>query len=653
MSSEPKFSLALSATARSKCIQCGEGLPKGAIKVGVRFPRAKTKGHLKAVWAHTDCYIPFVKSSVGTVAAVEGFSLLTSEMQGKLKGLWQKVAARQLESTGYRGKRKVTQSAGEPPAKKVKIAAVAASPASTTESTSGRPPAETKSAPAGGVPEEKQSSMAPPLTPAAVPKQGWVVGITDPIEKHYTLGKRLGEPGAYGYAQLATSIATGKQYAAKVISKRGMSENSLDSIRSEIGHLKTLNHPGILKGFDAFETVSTLYIITEFCGGGELFDRISARKRFTEKDAQLVLHQLMEALDYLHKRNIAHCDLKPDNFLFLGREEESPIKIIDFGMSKYFKRGEKSDLTQGTLFYMAPEVIRGKYTWHCDIWSMGVVMFVMLFGYPPFHGRDSTITDKIQKGFNPKVKEGFGPWFPVKYQVSESARDLLSQMLNMSPTDRLSASEVLQHPWMTGKDAKDYPLEGIVDRISNLSRNTKLKTALLKSLGGSKFSESELEVLQKIFEAVDADGDGVITQAELKEAVEKNGSNVDTQMAAQLITLADADGDGQLSYDELLMAAVHRKLVAKEDRLWETFCSLDKNMDGKLSIEEISQGLSDGDADIAKQMISEVDQDGDGLVDYQEFLAMWSTSEEVKRTGSFRTNSLRRKSSIHVPSLRA
>jgi calcium-dependent protein kinase len=469
----------------------------------------------------------------------------------------------------------------------------------------------------------------------------WVIGQTEKIDKYYKLGKRLGEPGQFGYAVAATHLKTKSERAVKVISKARFTRSAdrqyhYEQLRAEIEVMKKLEHANVIKMFEVFETETELYIVMELCSGGELFDRIKSQGNYSEKDAAKVLRQMFEGIRYMHSKGVAHCDLKPDNFLFLSKAKDAPLKIIDFGMSKFVKRREYFQVICGTPYYVAPEVIEGKYSEHCDLWSLGVVMFVMLFGYPPFyadqekHGdlTDEMIFKLVRKGFAVETKDGYGAHFPKAIPVSDSAKDLIGKLLNLDTAKRITATEALEHPWLTGEKASPHPLVGnVLTNLTSFTGTCKFKTAVL-SLMTDYLGPDELSSLKKSFKEIDENGDGTITLAELKKAFAKgnNDLKINESELEKLLKMADIDGDGALSYDELVKTSVHRKLVAKEERLWEAFCKLDLNGDGRVSADEIAKVL--GDATKAKELIAEVDVNGDGTVDYDEFIKIW-----VKREG--------------------
>jgi len=370
----------------------------------------------------------------------------------------------------------------------------------------------------------------------------------------------------------------------------------------------------------------------DLCSGGELFDRITARGHYTEKDAAKVLRQVFEALYYMHSKKVAHCDLKPDNFLFAHQGDDALLKVIDFGMSKFLQPRKYFTKFCGTPYYVAPEVIAGKYTESCDMWSLGVVMFVILHGYPPFYAdpakygaqEDQRVLQLIRRGFSPVVKDGYGAHFPKAIPISPAAMDLITKLLNQDTKKRLTAQEALDHPWMTGEAASDSPISlSVVRSLRTFAKANQFKATVL-NLMTDTLTDDEVTTLRRTFSSMDENKDGVITFSELKKALTSVDKSVDHAEVERVMRAADVDEDGSISYKELMLTVVQRKLNAKEERLWDSFCKMDLNGDGRITVEELKQVLgTESNEDRVKELIAEVDKDKNGSVDYEEFLSLW------------------------------
>jgi len=506
-------------------------------------------------------------------------------------------------------------------------------------------------------------------------KTVWITQKTKPFKSMYQVGQQIGEPGQFGKAYRCRRRKDSKIFAVKCISKArfyrldrsaARRQAFLVAMQGEIDIMRRLKHKYIVSMEECFEDKHTLYIVMEECKGGELFDRIRAKQRYKEAEAAPVIRMVLEALFYMHEyHRVVHCDLKPDNILFVNKAADSPIKMIDFGMSKVLPRLRSLRELCGTPYYTAPEIIKGDYAHGCDVWSTGVIMFVMLFGFPPFYvdpakyygqNEAQAIYRLIQKGFTPKVQRGYGPWFPKKMPVSAEARDLLSKMMDSDTASRLTAKEALQHPWILhgGKPAKaddkgkksvfskkaktpepqanddqkgDDVNLGVGYQFANFATSSQFKHAITALFRDKyeKLRPAHFENLKKLFAAMDTDNNGTLDYEEFKAGMLKSKDlNLGEADIKKMFEAMDVAKLGEIDFSALVNAAVHDYLIASDQRLYEAFRDLDDDEDGKIKTSELKEKLRKmdvyGKADELISIIDSVDLDKDGTIDYEEFL---------------------------------
>lgn len=271
---------------------------------------------------------------------------------------------------------------------------------------------------------------------------------TKPIEEVYTIGREIGT-GGFSTVHEATRKSDQTKYAVKCIKKQQIEGEDIKLLKREIQIMKQLDHPNILKLYEVYEDDEKFYLVMELVQGKELFDKIVERGQYSEKDAAHIVRQILSAVEYLHKNDIAHRDLKPENLLSAGSAEKEVIKIADFGFSKNF--GEEKLMTScGSPGYVAPEVLTCEsYDKSVDMWSVGVILYILLCGYPPFYADNApALFKKIMD-----VQYDFDD--PSWEDVSEEAKQLIEHLLVKEPEKRFTASQCLGHSWVTGADASD------------------------------------------------------------------------------------------------------------------------------------------------------------------------------------------------------
>ena len=262
----------------------------------------------------------------------------------------------------------------------------------------------------------------------------------------------LGE-GAFASVYLVQNRITEDIRAMKIINKSSTcTEEEEQEIVNEINILRTMDHPNILKIFEFYSNKESYSIITEYCSGGELFNEITENGPFDEKYSAYVMFQIFSAINYCHNMNIIHRDLKPENILIVDRNNNGfpRIKICDFGTSLMVEKGGVQKKLVGSSFYIAPEVLKKNYNQKCDIWSCGVILYILLSGRPPFIGEDDNeIMANVLTGKYDLNSKPFN-------RISKSAKDLIKKLLRMDKDKRISAQDALNHSWFKEKKSKEF-----------------------------------------------------------------------------------------------------------------------------------------------------------------------------------------------------
>jgi len=269
------------------------------------------------------------------------------------------------------------------------------------------------------------------------------------IESMFSMGRKLGQ-GSFGIVREAKDLNSGRKWAVKAVNKEKAGSSAVKLLEREVSILKRVNHDHIIHLEQVFETSKKMYLVMELCEHGELADMMKAQYHFKEDDVRQIIGDLASAIAYLHKNDIVHRDLKLENILVHKNEENGRlhIKVTDFGLSVVKDGVGHENMMQqfcGTPIYMPPEIVDNKtYSQQCDVWAMGVITYYLLSGAPPFKARDEeTLYEYIKKGeinfHDEHIKN-----------CTESAHNCIQGMLKVDPAHRLTASEVLNHHWITG-----------------------------------------------------------------------------------------------------------------------------------------------------------------------------------------------------------
>lgn len=401
--------------------------------------------------------------------------------------------------------------------------------------------------------------------------------LKNDIHKFYTLTETLGH-GEFGtvkkgYKQNDPSAV----FAVKSVPKSKVA-SKLMLLERELTVLTRVDHPNIIKLFEIYDDKEFVHLVMEYCDGGELFEQIAKFGKFCEAEAAKIMYSLLHAVSHLHSQSISHRDLKPENIMFSSTDEHAEIKLVDFGLAKLFSNTEESlNTVVGTPYYVAPEVLNERYGISCDMWSLGVILYMLLIGKPPFPGNSpKLIIDRVVTGMFDRENLEWG-------ELSDTAKGLIERMLCTSSKDRLPANEALEHPWLDNRVSivSKAINKTILRRIRNTGEMNKLKretmNVLIRYLSGDEISQ-----LNSIFRALDKDHTGYINQWELKEGLIHAGVHVEQEELSRIMVHADQNGRGTIDYSEFLAATLDRKYFEDRRVMWLAFKTFD--LDGSDTI---------------------------------------------------------------------
>nr|DAD18025.1 TPA_asm: hypothetical protein HUJ06_019488 [Nelumbo nucifera] len=387
----------------------------------------------------------------------------------------------------------------------------------------------------------------------------------------YELGKEVGR-GHFGHtcsAKGKKGELKGQLVAVKIISKAKMTTPiSIEDVRREVKILKGLSgHRNLLKFHDACEDANNVYIIMELCEGGELLDRILSRGgRYTEVDAKVIIVQILSVVAFCHLQGVVHRDLKPENFLFTSRDDDTTLKLIDFGLSDFIRPDERLNDIVGSAFYVAPEVLHRSYSLEADIWSIGVITYILLCGSRPFWARTESGVFRSVLRADPNFDES--PW-PT---VSPEAKDFVKRLLNKDHRKRMTAAQALTHPWLRDEN-HPIPLDILVYKlVKSYFRSTPLKRAALKALSKA-LTEDELIYLRAQYQLLEPSQDGHVSLENFRVALMRNVTDAMRESRVpDILNVMEPPSYGKMDFEEFCAAAISiYQLEALEG--WEQIAS--------------------------------------------------------------------------------
>ncbi|KAK3025620.1 hypothetical protein RJ639_042118 [Escallonia herrerae] len=349
-------------------------------------------------------------------------------------------------------------------------------------------------------------------------------GFSKQFAVRYEIEEEVGR-GHFGYTCAARSKKgdhKGQQVAVKVIPKTKMTTAiAIEDVRREVKILQALTgHNNLVEYYDAFEDNDNVYIVMELCKGGELLDRILARGgKYSEDEAKAIMVQILSVVAFCHLQGVVHRDLKPENFLFTSKDENSQLKAIDFGLSDFVRADEKLSDIVGSAYYVAPEVLHRSYSTEADVWSVGVVAYILLCGSRPFWSRtESGIFRAVLKA---DLNFDEAPW----PSLSLEAKDFVKRLLNKDPRKRMTAAQALGHPWIRTCNDIKAPLDILVfSLLKAYMRSSPLRKAALRALSKT-LTEDDIFYLKEQFALLEPNKDGSITLENIRKALMKHATD--------------------------------------------------------------------------------------------------------------------------------
>ncbi|XP_020578892.1 CDPK-related kinase 5-like [Phalaenopsis equestris] len=393
-------------------------------------------------------------------------------------------------------------------------------------------------------------------------------GFLKGFESKYELGEEVGR-GHFGYTCCARSRKDelkGELVAVKIIPKAKMTTSiSVEDVRREVKILRALaGHENLVQFFNAYEDSENVYIIMELCEGGELLDRILSRGgKYSEEDAKTVMVQILKVVAFCHLQGVVHRDLKPENFLFTSKVESSQLKAIDFGLSDFVKPDERLNDIVGSAYYVAPEVLHRSYGTEADVWSIGVIAYILLCGSRPFWARtESGIFRAVLKA-DPSFNEP--PW----PSLSLEAKDFVKRLLSKDPRKRMTAAQGLSHPWIRSFNNVRVPLDIHIFRLMKVyMRSSSLRKTALRALSKT-LTMDDLVYLKGQFNLLEPNKNGCITLENVKMALCNHAINAMKESRFQDILVSlNALQYRRMDFDEFCAAALSVHQLEGLDR-WE------------------------------------------------------------------------------------
>ena len=441
----------------------------------------------------------------------------------------------------------------------------------------------------------------------------------------YTVLKTLGT-GSYGKVLLVEHNITGMKRAMKIIKKSlSFEESNEEAVLNELNILKKIDHQNVVKIYEYYIDELNYYFVTEYCPGGDLF-QATEDIELSEPQVAWIMYQILLAVNHIHKLNIMHRDLKPENILVTKKEENGlfRVKICDFGTSHLFNEGDKEKTLIGTSYYIAPEVLNKKYDFKCDLWSCGVIMYVLLTKKIPFLGNTK---EEVRKS----IKKGNYVEEPLE-KYSDFVKDLIADLLEKNYEKRLNAETALTYNLFDYYKCKEKLsvidfriINNYIENIKKYKQSNIFQEIAITYLIHNVDLDEVMDAY-KLFNQFDVNRNGKISLSDFYLGLCKvSGNKLNKEEITEVFYNIDSNRSNYIEQEEFVKAAIDKKIFLSDKMLKFAFNFFDKNKNGSISVEEMADIFKDNSTDDKvlfselKKIIEKLDEDNDGLIGFKEF----------------------------------
>lgn len=453
--------------------------------------------------------------------------------------------------------------------------------------------------------------------------------------------------GHYGVVRRARlKIEPSKIYAIKSIEKSKL-KGDITLLRNELEMLRTADHPNIIQFYEIFQDANKFHFVMEYCEGGDVTTKLEKDGPCSEERSKVIIFETLLAISHLHSTGVIHRDVKPDNFLFKTKDPNSPIKLIDFGLSKKVHNGGKLKSILGTPYYVAPEVLEKKgYDNKCDVWSAGIMLYLLLAADFPFKGSSQAMTfEKIRR-------ENYSLTASDQLRtLSKEGRVFLAKLLDKDPTKRYSAREALRDPWFDklnmqlNERGKKVLSTGILQRFRSFKTESQFCKEVIRILVMIHDDTKEVNNLKDAFFYVDSLNNGVINADEIKKAFHDIGhEDISDEEIQEIITSIQLRMKNIVTYTEFVTACIDDSFYRNQKYLHEAFNRFDINQDQFISYGDISDCFTRFGVDLPREeilkMISDADLNKDSKVSFEEFVKVMKADLHLASSNSLKKSSI-------------